>query len=212
MSSHKPFSKTFSLLATIFRLLTSTSLPGLSLHQLGHMNEMCPSASLSIWGEDRFTAWGHTKWEDLIPNFEDVLSGGIGGGGYLQVREEKVASWKWRQLFSSKSEKKWLKERRERAERKHSNLRFLSLLPLLQPINPLFFFHKLSRLPYLSSVMNKRDKLWIKSLSFCTIVSLFSWLWGTGFEGGNKSDEILPKSLMHRHLVTSSGASSYVQT
>lgn len=61
------------------------------------------------------------------------------GGGYLQVREEKVASWKWRQLFSSKSEKKWLKERRERAERKHSNLRFLSLLPLLQPINPLFF-------------------------------------------------------------------------
>lgn len=45
------------------------------------MNEMCPSASLSIWGEDRFItvgAGGHIKYEDLIQNYEDVLLGGRG--------------------------------------------------------------------------------------------------------------------------------------
>ncbi len=73
------------------------------------VNEMCLSASLSIWGEDSFITGvgGHTKYEDLIPNFEDVLLGGRWEEGeHLQVREGKVASLKWRQLFSLKSEQK----------------------------------------------------------------------------------------------------------
>lgn len=121
-----------------FHTITPLSWPVTSMSEA--LKQGRPSTHLPYGGTQRF--------EDLIPNFEDVLivvSRWEGGDGF-EFREEKVASLKWWQLlFSSKCEgkKQQPKKRRERDERKHSNLRF-SFPPAASAPNKSSVFHKLS--------------------------------------------------------------------
>lgn len=97
-------------------------------------------------------AWGSTEHEDLIPNFEDVLSIGIGGKEETICRLEKIKlppvsddyffPWKVKK-------KKKMAEGEEGKGRKKTFKSSTSLPPPFPALSKSSIFHKLCRLPSL---------------------------------------------------------------
>lgn len=81
-----------------------------------------------------------------------------GGGGICRLERKKLPPESDDNFFPRKVKK--MAEGEEGKGRKKTFKSSISFPPTPSATNKSsFFFHKLSRLPYLSSVMNKRDKL-----------------------------------------------------